>query len=253
MNITKKLMIALFAVVFCAANVMAINPEALKGKKVLYVYGGWDGQEPVQCRDVVVPWLESEGAIVTESKSLSIFEDRDVMENVDLIILHWTMGQISGAQERALLNAVKRGVGLAGWHGGTGDTFRNNTEFQYMVGGQFVSHPGGNIDYMVNITDINDPITQGLSDFKMTRTEQYYMHIDPNVKVVATTTFAHHDWWVEGAVIPVAWKKMFGNGRVFYSSLGHVAKDFEIYEAFEITKRGIRWAAESKEKIGQTQ
>jgi type 1 glutamine amidotransferase len=76
--------------------------------------------------------------------------------------------------------------------------------------------------------------------------EQYYVHVDPNVKVLATTTFnGDHAWWIDGCVIPVAWKKMYGKGRVFYSSLGHVAKDFDVPEALEIMKRGIRWAAVS--------
>ena len=117
-----------------------------------------------------------------------------------------------------------------------------------MVGGQWVAHPGNIIPYTVNITTNDDPVTTGLSDFVMS-SEQYYMHVDPNVKVLATTRFSgDHNSWIEGAIIPVVWKKSFGNGRVFYSSLGHVAKDFEVPEALEIMKRGIRWAAESKEK-----
>lgn len=76
--------------------------------------------------------------------------------------------------------------------------------------------------------------------------EQYYLHVDPNLKVLATTTFSgDHAPWIDGAVIPVVWKKMHGKGRVFYSSLGHVAKDFEVPEALEIMQRGIRWAAMS--------
>ena len=79
------------------------------------------------------------------------------------------------------------------------------------------------------------------------------MHIDPNVKVLATTTFSgEHDAWIKGAVMPVVWKKQFGKGRVFYSSLGHVAADFNVPEALEIMKRGIRWAAESLEKGPET-
>ncbi|MGB4568155.1 MAG: ThuA domain-containing protein [Dysgonamonadaceae bacterium] len=88
-------------------------------------------------------------------------------------------------------------------------------------------------------------VTSGLKDFHM-HSEQYYVHVDPNVKVLATTTFnGDHAWWIDGCVIPVAWKKMYGKGRVFYSSLGHVAKDFDVPEALEIMKRGIRWAAVS--------
>ena len=224
------------------------NQESLRGKKVLYVYGGWKGHEPEQCRDLFVPWLKSEGAEVFVFDNLSCYTDSAMMAEVDLIIQHVTQGEITPQQERALLNAVKSGTGLAGWHGGTGDSFRSNVEFQYMIGGQWVAHPGNIIPYDVQITEKNDPVTTGLNNFSM-QSEQYFMHIDPNVKVLATTTFTgEHNDWIDGAVIPVVWKKSFGKGRVFYSSLGHVAKDFEVPEALEIMKRGIRWATESKEK-----
>jgi len=224
------------------------NQEALHDKKVLYVYGGWNGHEPEQCRDLFVPWLESEGAEVYLCDNLSCYGDSSLMAGVDLIIQHVTMGEITPQQERGLLAAVMSGTGLAGWHGGTGDSFRNNVEFQYMVGGQWVAHPGNIIQYDIHITDEDDPVTAGLNDFSM-QSEQYFMHIDPNVKVLATTTFTgEHNDWIEGAVMPVVWKKSFGKGRVFYSSLGHVAKDFEVPEALEIMKRGIRWAARSREK-----
>lgn len=247
----KKIAVTLMGVLLFTFGIMAdemINENALQGKKVLYVYGGWDGHEPEQCRDIFVPWLKSEGAEVFLHDDLACYEDSALMAEVDLIIQHVTMSQITGPRERALLNAVKRGVGLAGWHGGLGDSFRNNTEYQYMVGGQWVAHPGGVIPYRVNITDREDPVTRGLEDFDM-KSEQYFMHVDPNVKVLATTTFAgDHDFWIDGAVMPVAWKKQYGKGRVFYSSLGHVSSDFNVPEALEIMKRGIKWAAESLEK-----
>jgi hypothetical protein len=157
------------------------------------------------------------------------------------------MGKITREQEKGLLEAVKeKSVGLAGWHGGLCDSFRENTEYQFMTGGQWVAHPGGVIDYDVNIVDQNDPVTAGLKDFHM-KSEQYYMHVDPNVKVMATTTFhGEHAAWINGCVMPVVWKKYYGKGRIFYSSLGHVAPDFDVPEALTIMERGILWAAESK-------
>jgi type 1 glutamine amidotransferase len=156
------------------------------------------------------------------------------------------MGKISQEQEKGLLEAVRGGVGLAGTHGGLGDSFRDNTEYQYMVGGQWVAHPGGEIDYSVQVTDHDDAITKGVGDFKI-HSEQYYMHVDPNVKVLATTTFnGDHNSWIDGAVMPVVWKKYYGKGRVFYISVGHTPKDFDIPEAMEILRRGIRWASGSK-------
>ncbi len=223
-----------------------VPAPSLKGKKVLYVWGGWKGHEPEQSVDVFVPWLREEGAEVTVSDTLDSYLDEDLMNAVDLVVQMWTMGEISKEQEAGLLKAIKGGAGLAGWHGGIGDSFRNNVKYQYMVGGQWVAHPGNIIDYRVKITNHEDPVTKGLRDFAM-HSEQYYMHIDPNVKVLATTAFtAEHDHWIDGCVIPVIWKKYFGDGRVFYSSLGHVMADFDVHEALEIQKRGIRWAAESK-------
>lgn len=253
--ITRRSFITKSAVVATAAfiaptlysrSLFPADKSPLEGKKVLFVWGGWMGHEPDKCRDIFVPWMESEGAKVTVSDTLEAYVTLDIKNNFDLIIQTWTMGTIEAKQEKALLDAVKSGVGLAGWHGGLGDSFRNNTEYQFMVGGQWVAHPGGVIDYRVNIVDHKDPVTKGLSDFDM-HSEQYYVQVDPNVKVLATTTFSDKAAsWIGGNVIPVAWKKMYGSGRVFYSSLGHVAADYKVPQVIEIQKRGIYWACMSK-------
>ena len=225
--------------------VNAENPS-LKGKKVLYTYGGWNGHEPNQSVELFKPWLESEGAEVDVFNSLEPYADASYMNNVDLVIQIFTMAEISKEQEAGLLKAVKDGMGIAGWHGGLCDSFRQNVGYQFMTGGQWVAHPGGVIDYSVQVIDQEDPVTRGLGEFKM-HSEQYYLHVDPNMKVLATTTFSgDHADWIDGCTMPVVWKKMYGMGRVFYNSLGHVMKDFEVPEAMEIMKRGIRWASESK-------
>jgi len=212
-------------------------------KSALFVWGGWPGHEPKQCVDVFAPWLEGQGYGVEISDTLDVYLDKRKLENLNLIIPAWTQGTITKEQEKGLLDAVRSGVGIAGWHGGMGDSFRNNVEYQFMVGGQWVAHPGGVIDYEVNIIDHEDPVTRGLSDFEI-RSEQYFMHVDPSVKVLATTTFSgEHAPWIEGTVMPVVWKKTYGKGRVFYTSLGHVAKDFDVREAKEIVERGMLWAS----------
>ncbi len=215
-------------------------------KKVLFVYGGWPGHEPVKCRDLFVPWMSSQGWDVTVSDSQDVYADKSLMGSVDLVVQTWTMGTIGKENLAGLLEAVKGGVGLAGWHGGLGDAYRQETEYQFMVGGQWVAHPGNVIDYTVEITDKDDPITAGLSSFKM-HSEQYYMHVDPNNRVLATTAFSGaHSPWIDGATMPVVWKKVYGKGRVFYTSLGHVASDFDVPEARTIMERGILWASESR-------
>jgi type 1 glutamine amidotransferase len=247
----KTIITAVIVIFFFSTNLIAGSGDktmdpSLKGKKVLFVWGGWDGHEPKQSIDIFVTWMRAEGADVTVSQSLDSYLDTTLMKSLDLIVQVYTMGKITNEQEAGLLNAVKGGVGIAGWHGGLGDSFRENTNYQFMVGGQWVAHPGGVIDYKVNIAKQKDPVTEGLKDFNM-HSEQYYMHVDPNVKVLATTTFpADYADWIKGCVVPVVWKKYYGKGRVFYSSLGHVMADFSVPEAIEIQKRGIRWASESK-------
>jgi uncharacterized protein len=211
--------------------------------KALVVWGGWDGHEPKKCVDVFIPWLKTEGFDLTVSDSLDAYLDAALMGSVDLIVPAWTAGTITPEQERGLLAAVKRGAGIAGWHGGMGDSFRGNTEYQYMVGGQWVAHPGGIVRYKVTILNRKDPLMTGISDFVM-ESEQYYMHVDPGNEVLATTTFdAAHDPWIDGTVMPVVWRRHYGKGRVFYSSVGHVAKDFDVPEARLIVQRGMLWAA----------
>jgi len=212
-------------------------------KKALVTWGGWDGHEPEQCATIAKELLEAEGYDVIFTDNLDCYLDEDLMASLDLVVPCWTMSQITNEQQNGLLNAVKSGVGIAGWHGGMGDSFRNNTEYQWMVGGQWVSHPGGIIDYEVNISS-DDPIVAGLKDFKM-HSEQYYMHTDPGNEVLATTTFFDEKGdapWIKGTVMPVVWKRMWGKGKVFYTSLGHIATEFDVPEVKEILRRGMLWA-----------
>ena len=209
----------------------------------LITWGGWDGHEPRQCAERFGPLLESHGFDVTVTDSLDIYLDKAFLQSLDLIVPIWTMSTITKEQETGLLEAVEAGVNLGGWHGGMADSFRNSTPYQFMVGGQWVAHPGNVIDYTVQITNHDDPIMAGLNDFSM-HSEQYYMHTDPANDVLATTTFnGDYCEWISGTVMPVVWKRRYGKGRVFYSSLGHVNADFDVLEARTIMERGLLWAA----------
>ena len=212
-------------------------------RSAMFVLGGWDGHQPQQCAAIFVPRLRDAGFVVECVDTLDVYLDSARMQALDLIVQVWTMGTITPEQERGLLDAVRSGVGYAGWHGGLSDAFRNNTEYQFMVGGQWVAHPGGIIDYDIHITDHDDPITAGIPDFHM-HSEQYYMHIDPSNTVLATTTFSgEHTPWIDGVVMPAVWKRRWGAGKVFHATVGHVASDFDVLEARTIVERGLIWAA----------
>jgi hypothetical protein len=212
-------------------------------KKALVTWGGWDGHEPEKCVNIFIPFLKESGFDVAISHTLDVYTDAELMNSLSLVVQCFTCSEIKGPEEQGLLKAVESGVGMAGWHGGMCDAFRKNTDYQWMTGGQWVAHPGGIVKYRVNITNHSDPITRGLADFNM-ESEQYYMHVDPSNEALATTTFdGAHAPWTKGCVMPAVWKRMYGKGRIFYSSIGHVAKDFDVPEAREIVKRGMLWAA----------
>jgi len=223
----------------------ADNKSQKTTPRALVVQGGWDGHEPRLCAERVAQWMTARGFEVTVKDSLDAYLDPALMSDLSVIVPIWTMGQITGDQRKALCEAVRKGCGLAGWHGGMCDAFRQDTEYQFMTGGQWVAHPGGIVSYRVDGIDQICPVTAGIKPFTMV-SEQYYLHTDPGNRVLAWTTFsgAHGDCdWIEGTRMPVVWQRRWGQGRVFYTSLGHVCKDFDVPEAFEIVKRGIQWAA----------
>jgi hypothetical protein len=212
-------------------------------KKALVIYGGWDGHAPKETSNLVAGDLRAAGFDVLVSDTLDALLEAEKLKTYDLIVPNWTMGQISGEQEKALVSAVEAGAGLGGFHGGMGDAFRSACNFQFVVGGQFVAHPDNMRDYVVHIAKASDPIVAGLKDFSV-HSEQYYMHVDPSNEVLATTTFETKSApWVNGTVMPVVWKRRYGAGRVFYQSMGHGPKEFEVPEVREITRRGLLWAA----------
>lgn len=211
-------------------------------KRALMIWGGWDRHEPLQCTELFAGHLTHLGYEVNVSDTLDALLDEHAMRDLDLIVPCVTMADLSREQERAMLEAVRNGAGLAGWHGGMGDAFRLNCDYQFAVGGQFVQHPGGIIDYTVDIARPDHEITEGLGSFAM-HSEQYYMHVDPSNDVLATTTVSgEHAPWVAGTVMPVAWTRPYGEGRVFYCSLGHVRHDFDVPEARTLVERGLVWA-----------
>lgn len=218
-------------------------------KKALIVQGGWQGHQPKEVSEIFRVVLEEEGFEVEVSDTLEAFADAEKLLGLDLIVPVWTMGEIDKQYAKNVSEAVQSGVGLAGCHGGMCDSFRNNVDWQFMTGGNWVAHPGNDgVEYVVNIKGSTSPLVEGIEDFTVS-SEQYYLHVDPAVEVLATTRFPV----VEGphslnkAVdMPVVWTKRWGVGRVYYNSLGHQANIIDIPQVKLLMRRGFLWAAEGK-------
>ena len=219
-------------------------------REALIVWGGWLGHEPEQVAGVFERTLKQEGFAVEVSDTLASFEDAGRLKRLHLIVPVWTMGEISREQSTNVIEAVANGTGIAGCHGGMCDSFRNDVQWQFMTGGNWVSHPGGDgIEYEVNIKHSSSPLVAGIEDFKVT-SEQYYLHVDPVVEVLATTRHPAVTWYHSSnrtVDAPVVWTKRWGVGRVYYNSLGHHADTFDLPQALELMRRGFLWAAEGKD------
>lgn len=219
-------------------------------KKALIFWGGWEGHEPEAVSLKIAEILNDNCFDVRIENNMDILAKKDYLMSLDLIIPCWTMGEIKNEYVENISDAVISGVGLAGCHGGMCDAFRDNTDWQFITGGQWVAHPGGdNVTYSVNICADGNPITVGVKDFSLT-SEQYYMHIDPAIEVLANTKIPVADGphcTNKPIDMPVVWTKLWGKGRVFYNSLGHHADLFETCPEFKkIMKNGLLWAAEGK-------
>lgn len=219
-------------------------------RKALITWGGWDGHEPEQVGQLFRKILADDGMEVEVHDTLDCFSDRAHLETFDLIVPVWTMSEIDKDYAVNVSEAVARGVGLAGCHGGMCDAFRDNVLWQFMTGANWVSHPGGDgIDYEVKIANSSSPLNEGLSDF-MVKSEQYYLHVDPAIEVLATTEFPMVTWYnsPNGKVqVPVAWTKRWGIGRVYYNALGHHADVIDHGTPFEMLRRGLIWASQGRE------
>jgi type 1 glutamine amidotransferase len=218
-------------------------------KKALIVWGGWDGHQPREVAEIFRGQLEEEGFSVEVSDTLEAFAEKEKLKSLELIVPVWTMGRIEQEWVNNVSAAVQSGVGIAGCHGGMCDAFRENTDWQFMTGGQWIAHPGNDgTEYSVNIKHSSSPLVESIDDFSVS-TEQYYLHVDPAVEVLATTRFPIADGphSLNKAVdMPVIWTKRWGQGRVYYNSLGHQANIMEIPVVKELMRRGFNWCAEGK-------
>ena len=211
-------------------------------KKALIVWGGWEGHTPERSAGVIRSMLERHAFEVHVEQGTQALAKPGIA-GFDLIVPMITMAVIARDEVENLCAVVRSGTGLAGFHGTMCDSFRNEPEYQFMTGGQWVSHPGNIIGYRVDICKPEDAIVKGVGDFNY-HSEQYYMHVDPANKVLATTTFTgEHCDFIKGVVMPVVWKKTYGQGRVFYSALGHTADEFAVPQMSTMMERGLLWAA----------
>lgn len=227
-------------------------------KTALVVRGGWDGHQPVEATELFIPHLKERGYDVRVEESPKIYADADYLAGVDLIMQCVTMSTIEKDELRGLRTAVENGTGLAGWHGGIADSYRNSADYLHLIGGQFACHPGKRPDertgersdnyvpYTVNMLPgaADHPITRGISDFGLV-TEQYWVLTDSYIDVLATTTqrVRELDPWHREVTSPALWTRQWGKGRIFVCTPGHQTDVLKDNNVRTIIERGLLWAS----------
>ena len=232
--------------------------ERTGARRALVVRGGWDGHQPVETTNEFIPFLEENGFEVRVEESPAVYADADYMATVDLIVQTNTMSTIERDEFEGLRTAIENGTGFAGWHGGIADSYRNNSDYLQLVGGQFASHPGKHADertgeqsdnYMPHRIEMTPagaehPITKGIGDFDLV-TEQYWVLSDDYNDVLATTTQAVRPWdpWNRPVTSPAIWTRQWGKGRIFVSTPGHRVEVLQDANVRTIIERGLLWAS----------
>ncbi|MBT2501326.1 ThuA domain-containing protein [Curtobacterium sp. ISL-83] len=227
-------------------------------RQALVVRGGWDGHQPVETTDLFIPFLRDHGFDVRVEGAPAVYTEQDYMDTVDLVVQNNTMTTITADEFAGLQRAVLQGTGMAGWHGGIADSYRDTADYLHMIGGQFAHHAGKHpserigeqsdnyIPYTVHMTDLGHehPITQGIEDFDLV-TEQYWVLSDEYNDVLATTTQGARSWdaWNRPVTSPAIWTRQWGAGRIFVSAPGHRVEVVESQPLRTVIERGLLWAA----------
>jgi type 1 glutamine amidotransferase len=209
-------------------------------KRALIVWGGLELHQPKRGAELVGGWLQEAGFAVSLSND---YEELGEAADYDLVMPQVTGGELSTDASIAFCAAVETGVGVAAFHHGLATSFPGNAQLRFVSGSTFASHPGDVVSYQIEPLETGDPVMAGISTFTHT-SEQYYLHVDPSVEVLATTTFSgEHAWWKKGVTMPVVFKSRFGEGRLFYSALGHQPQELANPLIATILKRGMAWAS----------
>lgn len=177
-------------------------------------------------------------------------DDLRTLSEYDVLVDYLTDSTLTDEQLDDLLSFVRGGGGYVGVHCASDLTSEASTdpddvidhreepheELRDLLGGHFVTHPEQQ-DVAVEIVDRDHPVTEGIDDFTAFD-EPYQVVVDDDIRVLARMD---RDDDLDG--MPVAWVTEYGDGRVFYLSLGHTEEALTHPTVRTLLSRGARWTA----------
>ena len=148
--------------------------------------------------------------------------------------------------KQAFLNEIKGGKAFVGIHSAT-DTFHGppGTVDPYiqMIGGEFQTH-GAQVGVECLVGDTKHPATKHFGESFCIEREEIYLLINYDSTKVRDLLYLdkHPSKKMEAGHFPIAWCKTYGQGRVFYTSLGHREDVWENKAYQQHLMGGLKWA-----------
>ena len=247
-NFKRSLVMALIAL-FAATAPQRAEQTPRKGRLLyLTLSAGFKHDSVPISRDIVSEIGQKSGAFdVTLAEDVSPFTSAN-LKNYDAVMFY-TTGELpmNDQQKQAFVDFVRSGHGFVGVHSAT-DTFYMWPEYLEMIGGYFNDHPWHQ-NVTVDVVDSSNPIVSPLapsfqindeiyqiSDFQY-RDSHVLLRLDPaSVDLKKENVHRRFYGW------PLAWTRSFGEGRVFYTTLGHEQAVWKDPRYQAILLNAIKWA-----------
>lgn len=166
----------------------------------------------------------------------------EALKNYDGVFFLNTTGVLPLPDKQAFLNWIKSGRGFIGTHSAT-DTLHGGTgvdPYIEMIGAQFVGHTVAPV--VCNVEDMNHPATKSLGKTYAVTDEIYFMKNFSKENVHMLLSVDKQPGGGAPGYFPIAWWKYYGDGRVFYTALGH---EDAVWASAAFQKHllgGIEWA-----------
>lgn len=178
--------------------------------------------------------------IIDTFEDVQIFNSDKFFEYI-AAIFYSQGGELTNKQEMNILEFIKAGRGFIGLHGASA-SFKSHSKYFEMLGGRFIEHKRVKSFKVINI-EKQHPITRGLEDF--TVRDEPYRHefsMSKDIRILAIGDYQDVD---NPNLEPIMWTKSYGEGRVFYCSLGHRTNSLKSPIFQKIIQRAVKWVIKS--------
>ncbi|MFN6103147.1 MAG: PVC-type heme-binding CxxCH protein, partial [Planctomycetaceae bacterium] len=211
-----------------AEFVLAADPAPIR---ILFL-GDNGHHRPAERAAQLVPVMAKRGIDIRYTDEMGSLNP-ETLAKFDGLMIYANIGEISPAQETALLDYVASGKGLIPLHCAT-YCFLNSPKYIALVGGQFQRH--GFEVFRTRIDEPGHPLMQGFTGFEsLDESYVHHKHNDEDRIVLERRVDRER-------AEPYTWVRTHGQGRVFYTAWGHDEKTWGHPGFQNLVERGVRWA-----------